>query len=293
MVYLLIVSFIWAFSFGLIKGNLAGLDSNLVAFIRMAISLLVFAPFLRWKQLGGKVIAALMVIGVVQYGLMYISYIYSYRFLKAHMIALFTIFTPLYVTLINDLLDRRFRRLFLVTALLAIVGTGVITWVDIHMRDLRVGFLLIQVANVCFAFGQVAYRRLMISRGALKDYQVFGFLYLGAVLITGLAACVTVEWSAVALTAKQVLTLLYLGVLASGICFFLWNYGARRTDTGALAIMNNLKVPLAIACSLIFFGEDGNVPRLLVGGGIILAALFVNEFLLKRVTPTRAQGADS
>jgi len=42
MIYLLLVSIAWAFSFGLIKGNLAGVDSNFVSFARMAFSLLVF-----------------------------------------------------------------------------------------------------------------------------------------------------------------------------------------------------------------------------------------------------------
>ena len=45
-------------------------------------------------------------IGVVQFGLMYITYIYSYQFLESFEIAIFTIFTPIYVTLINDLTVR-------------------------------------------------------------------------------------------------------------------------------------------------------------------------------------------
>jgi len=51
MIYLLLVSIAWAFSFGLIKGNLAGVDSNFVSFARMAFSLLVFLPFLKYKNL--------------------------------------------------------------------------------------------------------------------------------------------------------------------------------------------------------------------------------------------------
>jgi len=42
MLWLLIVSFIWAFSFGLIKTQLTGLDSALVSFIRLLISFFVF-----------------------------------------------------------------------------------------------------------------------------------------------------------------------------------------------------------------------------------------------------------
>ena len=87
------------------------------------------------------------------------------------------------------------------------------------------------------------------------------------------------------LEAGQVLALLYLGLIASGLCFFLWNSGAKRTSAGVLSVMNNLKIPLAVACSLLFFGEEGNIPALIGGGAVILAAL-----LLGRTAERRAAG---
>ena len=47
MLQLIFVSFLWAFSFGLIKSQLTGLDSNLVAALRLWISFLIFLPFLK------------------------------------------------------------------------------------------------------------------------------------------------------------------------------------------------------------------------------------------------------
>ena len=44
MIYLVITSCIWAFSFGLIGNRLAGLDPAVVAFARLALSLLAFLP---------------------------------------------------------------------------------------------------------------------------------------------------------------------------------------------------------------------------------------------------------
>ena len=43
MLQLIFVSFLWAFSFGLIKSQLTGLDSNLVAALRLWISFLIFS----------------------------------------------------------------------------------------------------------------------------------------------------------------------------------------------------------------------------------------------------------
>ncbi|MFA5700981.1 MAG: EamA family transporter, partial [Desulfuromonas sp.] len=76
--------------------------------------------------------------------------------------------------------------------------------------------------------------------------------------------------------AHQWLTLLYLGVLASGLGFFMWNYAARTVNAGVLAVSNNLKIPLAIACSAVFFGEQINLFQLVAGSAIILAALILN-----------------
>ncbi|MCK4764463.1 MAG: EamA family transporter [Candidatus Aminicenantes bacterium] len=279
MIYLLIVSFIWAFSFGLIKGSLTGLDPNFVSFVRILISFLIFLPFLKLKNIELKFAAKLVFIGMFQFGVMYIAYIYSFQFLQAHQVALFTIFTPLYVTLLNDILKKKFHLFFLLAALTAAVGTGIIVYENIGRGDLLAGFLLVQVSNICFAAGQVFYKRAALPtvnrRKDIKDRHIFAFLYFGALLITAFSIAISGGWNNLSLEPNQVFTLLYLGVLASGVCFFLWNYGAKKTNIGALAVLNNMKVPLAVACSMLFFNESGDVLRLLIGGGIIVAALFI------------------
>jgi drug/metabolite transporter (DMT)-like permease len=197
-------------------------------------------------------------------------------------VAIFTIFTPLYITLLNDTLKRCFHPLFLFSALLAVLGMGIIVMDKLNQGAFITGFLLVQVSNVCFAGGQVLYKRELNRRREIKDRHIFALLYFGALLITALCAGITTEWKNLGLDKNQVLTLLYLGVLASGICFFLWNYGAKKTNIGALAIFNNVKIPLAVTCSILFFHEKGDILRLIMGGGIIIAALVINEFMLKK-----------
>ena len=96
MIYLLITSIIWAFSFGLIKTYLTSLDSTFVSLIRMSLSLFVFLPFLRFSKLSLIIVIKLIVLGMIQYGIMYIAYIYSYQFLQAYEVAIFTIFTLIF-----------------------------------------------------------------------------------------------------------------------------------------------------------------------------------------------------
>lgn len=282
MILLLIVSLAWAFSFGLIKGNLTGIDSNFVSFIRMGISMLVFLPLLKFRKVNRKLALKLMLAGVMQFGIMYIAYIASFKTLKAYEVALFTIFTPIYVTLIDDAFRRKFNPLHLLTALLAVAGTWVIKSGEPLSPGILNGFLLVQLSNLTFAFGQIYYRRLMQDQGGLKDQDVFGYLYIGAVIVTMAATLLFTPLAEISLTAKQIWTLVYLGAFASGICFFFWNIGARQVNTGALAIFNDLKIPLAVAVSLLVFGEKTNWVTLVIGGLIVVASLVLNEYLTKK-----------
>ena len=279
---LLLVSLAWGFSFGLIKGNLNGIDSNFVSCARMALSLLVFLPFIKFKKIDKSLFWKLFLTGVFQFGVMYIAYIASFKYLKAYEVALFTIFTPLYVTLIDDLINKKFNKLYLVTALLAVLGTWVIERGDILSTGVLTGFLLVQASNLAFAFGQLYYRKLMVDRHDIKDSAVFGVLYLGATAVTALAMILFTPMSTLALTGKQIWTLVYLGIFASGICFFLWNIGSRQVNAGALAILNDLKIPLAVAISLLVFGEQTNIVNLLIGGLIVVGSLVMNEILNRR-----------
>ena len=279
---LLLVSIAWCFSFGLIKGNLSGVDSNFVSFARMLLSLIVFLPLIKFKKIEKSLFWRLFTAGGLQFGVMYIAYIGSFRYLKAYEVALFTIFTPIYVTLINDAMNKKFKLVYLLTAFLAVAGTWVIEQSQILSADVLKGFLLVQVSNLAFAFGQIYYRRIMTGRVELKDHDAFGVLYLGAAAITALATLVFTPLKTLTLNAVEIWTLVYLGIFASGICFFLWNLGARQVDAGALAIFNDMKIPLAVAISLLVFGEKTNLLNLIIGGAIVVVSLIFNEVYQRR-----------
>ena len=281
MAFLVAVSVLWALSFGLIP-QVSGLGAPFVAAARTVLAALVFLPFLRIRGIGARLALALAGVGALQFGLMYVLYIESYRWLHPAEVALFTIFTPLFVTLANSLLVRRWTWLFLLTAALAVAGTGICLWTSLGRPGILLGFLLMQLSNLCFALGQILYRRLAPRTGR-ADHEVMGLLYLGAVAVALAMALPSVRWPAVAaMTATQAVVLLYLGVIASGLGFFLFNAGARRTDVGTLAIFNNAKIPLAILASGLVFGERVDWVRLAAGGVVIAGALALNGMVRDR-----------
>ena len=274
MLLLLIASVIWAFSFGLIDSS--GIPGKFLACARLALATCVFLPFLRRVPL--RQMAVLLLIGAVQFGLMYVCYNESFVYLQSHEVALFTVFTPFYVALLFGARNRRLSWSALLAAFLATVGAGVVLWRKDGFPSVTWhGFLLVQGSNLCFAVGQLVYREWSCGKDRPADVAVMGWLYLGGVLAT-LPWVATAVWhDAMMLTAKQILVVVYLGVIASGLGFFLWNAGVRRTAAGVLAVFNNLKIPLAAVVSFVVFKEAGNPVQLLVGGVFFVAATWFSQ----------------
>jgi drug/metabolite transporter (DMT)-like permease len=278
MPYLLLVSLLWAFSFGLIKAHLTTLDSSFVAAARMLLSLLVFAPLLRLHGVRVPLGLSLAGIGALQFGVMYLAYIESYQYLKGHEVALLTVFTPLWMTLMNSSMRRELTLRFHAAAALAIVGALVIVWRGLEQGPAWKGVLILQLANIAFAAGQLLYKRIRGQHAELRDREVFGLLYLGAVLLTWSIAAVRVDFAELTVSSTQWLVLLYLGLVASGLGFFLWNLGATRVSVGTLAVMNNGYMPIAVLVAVFVFGEDASWGRLLPGTALIAIALLLARF---------------
>jgi len=276
-----LVTFIWAFSFSLIGVYLAGkLDSYFAVLIRVALASLIFIPFTNFK-LANKFKLQIMGIGIIQIGMMYIFFYKSFLFLSVPEVLLFTIFTPLYVTIIYDVLKGKFNPLYILTAAIAVLGAYVIKSSQINSGFLA-GFLMVQGANLCFALGQVLYKKLL-ENDELKDIKqssIFGYFHFGALIISGLAFAFFGNMEKITPDPTQWAVLGWLGVVASGLGYFLWNRGATQVDSGILAIMNNAVVPLGLIVNLLLWGKDINYQNLVIGGGLILLALYTHKKIL-------------
>ncbi len=282
MIYLALVSLIWAFSFGLIGSALSGVDSFLLATLRLGVASIIFLPFLRLKKIGSIDRFRLIIYGAIQFGLMYAFYMRAYQFIPSHLVAIFSILTPVYVVLIHDLRRRTFSKHYLWVAILSVLGAASIQAKTIPSGDIWMGFGLMQAAGIAFAFGQVAYRDWKRANSKVPDRSVFALLSLGGVLSVGCFSLMLTDFQAVELTTDHWKAILYLGCVASGLGFFLWNKGASVSNPGTLAAFNNAVVPLAVLFSLFIFGEAENLDtesllRLIVGTGLIGTAVFLGQ----------------
>lgn len=277
MRYLILVSIVWALSFGLIGSRLVGLDAYFVATVRLGLALLVLLPFFRWTHLRGADALRLFGCGAIQFGLMYLCYMQAFAYLPSHVVALFSVTTPLYVVLIHDIRQRRWTPIYFAAAALSVAGAAVIKATGFTPEGVWIGFGWMQGAGLAFAFGQVYYRDWKRARPDISDSKVFSLLYAGGFFLALAASISQVDWAALTVTPTQWTVLIYLGLVASGGGFFLWNKGASQTNPGTLAAFNNAVVPLAMMASLFVFGEitratPGDLLRLAAGAACIAGA---------------------
>lgn len=278
MRYLVAVTALWAFSFSLIGVYLAGqVDVYFAVVTRITLALAVFAPLLRPRATGAGAALGLMAIGAVQIGLMYLFLYQAFLFISVPEVLLFTVVTPIYITLLDDLLVGRFAPRHLLVAGLAVAGAGAIRYTQVG-DDVWIGFALIQGANLCFAIGQVGYRRLAPRLNAdVALRRQFGWFFVGAWPVAAVSFAVFGDDTALAHTPVQWGVLIWLGVAASGIGYYVWNLGATRVDAGTLAVMNNVLIPAGLAVNLLIWNHDADLLRLAAGAAIIGGALALNR----------------
>ena len=278
MPYLLVVTLLWAFSFSLIGEYLAGqVDSDFAVLARVVIAALVFLPFTVWRGLPRRLLAGLWLAGALQFGVTYLCLYRSFTVLSVPEVLLFTVLTPIYVTLLDDALARRFNPWALLAAAVAVGGGAIIRFQPLQ-GDYLLGFLLLQVANATFAAGQVLCRQLLVRYPVGQPLpRYFGHFFLGALLLALPSFLLFGNPARLPQTGVQWGVLLWMGLFATALGMYWWVKGSTRVSAGTLAVLNELHVPAGLVVNLLIWNRDADLPRLAAGGAVILAAMGLNR----------------
>ena len=274
MIFLIISTIIWAFSFSIIGNYLSSdIDPWSLSLIRVIISFLIFLPFID-LNINKKRMVYIIGVGAIQIGFMYSFYLNAFSFISVEKILLFTIFTPIYVTIITDIFQKKIKKFFLFLSILSVIGSLIIRITDVQLLDLK-GFILIQGANFSFALGQVLYKR-YIKNNSKLDYNLneFGYFYFGAIIIASLGSLIMIDSLSYPKSTTQWILVLWLGAIASGLGYYFWNRGSVLVNNGTLAVMNNLVIPLGLFIEIAFFSKLINVTNYIIGALIILSSIY-------------------
>ncbi len=258
MTYLILVSILWSFSFGIIKYGLPGIDSTFISLMRSLIALLFFASLTLYNFKKFIFDFKLILIGAIQFGLMYVLYIQSYQYLPAYLIATFTITTPIFIGIFSQLLQNKsFSLSGIFSILLVVLGSLMMRFNIVNPLDYWLGFFLIQCANICFAIGQIMFKKWYSKNTSVDIIYNFSQMFFGAVLITSMFSIIN-STNIGMLNTYNLFALLFLGLFSTGFGFLAWNIGATKVSNERLAIANNFVIPLAIINSFIIFQEQIN-----------------------------------
>ena len=265
MIYLILVSILWSFSFGIIKYGLAGIDSAFISLMRSLIALLFFASLTLYNFKKFSFDVRLILIGAIQFGLMYVLYIQSYQYLPAYLIATFTITTPIFIGIFSQLYDNMsFSSNGKLSIILVVIGSLMMRFNIVNPLDYWLGFFLIQCANVCFAIGQIMFKRWHSKNTSVNIIYNFSQMFFGAVLITSIFSLIN-STNLSMLNTSNLYALLFLGLFSTGFGFLAWNIGATQVSNERLAVMNNAVIPIAIINSFLILGETISLTLYLPG----------------------------
>ncbi|MBR1942479.1 EamA family transporter [bacterium] len=275
MPYLIIATICFSLSFGLIKDQLSVLPSELVVFCRLFIAALVFLPF--FKKLTVKTHLTAFFIGMVQFGLMYLLFIKAFKFLQGNEIAILTTTTPVFVAIWSSIFGEKFKPVYIFCILMSVIGAGFIVWHNMTFNMIVKGVVLMESCNCSFALGQVLWKKFI----GHNDGNLMASAYTGAFLFVLPFTLFCVDFSNIMVTKGQILSILYLAVVPTGVGFWLWNKGAEQVKYSTLAVMNNLKIPLGVLFAIFIFHEKIDLMNFIIGSSIILFAIFVLHYVLK------------
>ncbi len=143
------------------------------------------------------------------------------------------------------------------------------------------GDLFMLAAAVVWALYTVLGRRAVRRNGALEMTAWTLWLGTPALVLMGLPGLLRTDFGSLSVGAWA--GVLYAGVLAIGIAYFIWYRGVRRLGSSRTAVYSNLVPVAAILTAWLWIGETPRALQLL-GAGVILAGIAV----VRLAPPTRA-----
>jgi len=203
-------------------------------------------------------------------------YFLAYRHCPPLMVSLTVNMWPLLTVIFSGLiLGYSIRANHIIAGIMGISGVGLITMargadvLTITMQDMR-GIAEALACAFIWSLYSVLSRKMTAD---IKADSVGVFCFISA-LMCGVLHLLLEE--SVALTPKQWVLIILMGIGPMGIAFFTWDYGMRHGNVRTLGVLSNMG-PMFGVTLLILLGFAQFSPMLLISLALILAAAFIGS----------------
>jgi drug/metabolite transporter (DMT)-like permease len=281
---------IWGLSFALAKKALNQFTPFELVTIRLALGALTASILFKITEKKSPKAgwAVALILGLFEFAGTYILYTWSLSYLPSGVVGTLTLLTPVLTFVVGFLfgVNPMSWRGFLAT-LLSLFGAAmcfpifkIFGAVDVS-KGAAFGFCLLMVSNLLFAVGNVIISKLEKSKKWSQGLTAKGLAW-------GVAFAFMVTLFTQHSPADHFSNLhgwilpIYLGVVATGLGFFLWNKGVQKVSAFPASVIGNFKGPLSVLWGVILLGEHFDFKFVLGLILLFLSTQLVSSHKLKR-----------
>lgn len=259
---IVLLTLLWGTTFLVVKQTVVDLNPSWLNFIRFSLAALCVLPYLRWQGPVWRAGAELGLWLTVGYATQTIGLQYTSVGRSAFITALYVVFVPVLMGWSGQPVTRRLS----LAAGLAIVGVGCLCWDGSGPNPGDLWTVLTAIGWSGYIWRLEAYSQQLplLPLAAAQLWVTAGFSGLWVVLSPGPQPV---------LTAQHWPSLLFLGILATGLTVILQTWAQRRVPAGQAAILFTLEPVWASAFAAWLFQERLGLLGALGCVSILAAAL--------------------
>lgn len=271
ILYVLAAALLWSTGGLFIKAT--PLDAFQLSFGRSFSAVITVAVLTRHEGFRAN---GLTLISSVLYAALLLLFVMANKLTNAANAIFLQYTAPVYVLVLEPLLFKeKFRRADVFVVAACVVGMSLFFVGQLRPQDVA-GNLTALASGACFALFLLSLRHPRASRVNRASSVIYGNLLLCLVTFPSFAP---VAWD---LTTRDVLIVLYLGVVQIGVAYTLFTLGmargVRSLDAGVVGYIEPMLNPVWV---FLFLGERPSNYAVL-GGAIIVAAVLVHTVALAR-----------
>ncbi|MHA2295682.1 MAG: DMT family transporter [Candidatus Hodarchaeales archaeon] len=284
---LLVSVLLWATTFAATKLSLAEIPPVSLALLRFLIASVILVTVIGVKKENKKFVKAFkkdspyfIVLGLVGIALMYIFENFAIKFTTTSQAAIIMNTDPIIIVVLSYFfIKEKLDSNKIIGIIIGFFGVSLVVFNQgdlnaILSSDYFLGNMLALFSSFTWAAYTVMIKNKVEEYGSLvvtTISSIFGvvFLLFSTLLIEGFP-------DIFAFSLNSWLLVLYLGIVISGISFYLWNYSLKHLDASKVGFYWFLVPVIAIIIGIIFFNEKLNL-LMIIGTILIFFGVYLVE----------------